>query len=91
MDTGATAGMSSVNALTEVQRQRAENSESIVKGDALKPNSNSFRFGDGEALASQFIASQPTPEESPLRGKQLDLQLVDGEHNWTPPLVAMDF
>ena len=82
-------GMSSANALMDINDAQRDNVFPYCK--TVRDSKTNFRFGDGEAGQSVFKAVQPTPKTSPLRGENIELQIMDQPNNMTPPLIGMDY
>ena len=86
LDSGATTGVTSLDAADEVQQQ------SISSGEPGQPTLSSsdrrFRFGDGSTDSAGKKVTQPITSGI-LKGQEIDFHLIDKAGNETLPLYPI--
>ena len=88
LDSGATRGVTSLNAADKLQMDRLDYGEPEVA--KVSESGRSFRFGDGSGESTRTKISQPVTTGL-LDGEVFDLHVVDKPSNDTPPLIGVDY
>jgi hypothetical protein len=89
IDSGASSGVSSLNAADRLQRDPLAEGE--VDRLVVEDSSKVFRFGNGAAKgATKKVVHMPL-ENGPFEGRPVEFNIVDQPSNHTPPLVGADF
>ena len=86
LDSGASTGVTSLEAVDAVQQQRLASGE---PGEpTLSPSDRRFRFGDGSSDSASNKVTQPVTAGI-LKGHNLDFHLIDKKGNETLPLYPI--
>ena len=87
LDSGATVMCSSTLAAEEIQMQRLRQQE---PGDPkVRESDRLFRFADGNTGEAKKMVEQPITSGL-LRGKSINMHLIDKSGNETSPLFSID-
>ena len=90
VDTGATVGMTSANALDKLSMQTLDESNELPYSRDISPSTMGFGTASGRTRA-KFQATLRTPAMGPMRGTSYPIQVVPGENNDCPILIGMDY
>ena len=86
LDSGATTGVTSLDAVDAVQQQRLSSGE--PGQPTLSTSDRRFRFGDGSSDSAGMKVTQPVTSGI-LKGQKIDFHLIDKPGNETLPLYPI--
>ena len=86
MDSGASTGVTSLEAADDIQHQRLSSGE--PGNPRVAPSDRRFRFGDGSSESAGRKVIQPITAGI-LRGQEIDFHLIDKDGNETLPLYPI--